>query len=149
MKNIIKKIILLFFVLLISSCDPIYGFLESEFILSPDSPLPAWYPSLPKGTNRNEVTIKVMCYTPLLPVNNTKFIVEKGVWRALYTGTGQMEFHPKYWSWAQKDWPGRANPSFSNLTIAGKTEIIEHKNAGNVLYVSNENAVKNLLGSEY
>ena len=144
-----KKIILLLCVLIISSCDPIYGFLESEFILSPESPLPAWYPNLPNGVSRKDVTIKIKCYTPLLPVNNTKFIVEQGLWKTLYTATGNMEFHPKYWTWAQKNWPARANPSFSNLTISGKTEIIEHKHNDNVLNLSNEDAVKNLLGYDY
>jgi len=139
-------IILIFF---LSACSPVHGLLEAEFVLSPDSPLPAWYPKIPNGYNRDDIKIRIKCYTPIFPVNNTVFIVESSWWHTLYTATGNSEYHPKYWAWAQKDWPARAYPSYSYLTIDGKREILEHKEKNNVLSISNEDAVKNLLGAEY
>jgi hypothetical protein len=136
-------------VLFLSSCNPVRGFLESEFILSPESPLPAWYPVLPEGISRKDITIRIKCYSPLFPVNNTVFIVEHGWWRTLYTASGNMEYHKKYWAWAQKNWPARAYPSYSTISVNGQSEIIEHKKEGNVLFISNEKAVADLLGTEY
>ena len=124
------------------------GFLESEFNVSPDSPLPAWYPKLPDGYKRSDVTIRMQYYTPLFDVGDTVFIVESG-WRTLYEETGSSVNHPKYWAWAQKDWPARANPGYVNVTIDGKTEIIEHKKMEPIFYISNEEAVKQTMGAEY
>jgi hypothetical protein len=144
-----RKFAPLLFVLLLASCHPVRGFLESEFNLSPDSPLPAWYPKLPDGYKREDVTIRMQYYTPLFHVDDTVFIVESGWWRTLYKGTGKSEHHPKYWAWAQKDWPARANPGYVNVTIDGKTEIIEHKKMEPIFHISNEEAVKQTMGAEY
>ena len=144
-----SKLIPIFLIIFLAACNPVRGFLEADFVLSPESPLPAWYPKLPEGYSRSEVTIKIRNYTPLFPVNNTVFIVQSSWWHTLYTETGHSEYHPKYWAWAQKDWPARATPSFSYLTINGKREVVEHREKNDVLYISNEEAVKKLLGAEY
>lgn len=87
-------------------------------------------------------------YSPLFNVDDTVFIVERG-WRTLYKGVGKSENHPKYWAWAQKDWPARAHPGYVNVTIDGKTEIIEHKKMEPIFYISNEAAIKQTMGAEY
>jgi hypothetical protein len=144
-----RKLIPIFLLIILTACNPVRGFLEAEFILPPESPLPAWYPNLPEGYNRSEVTIRIKNYSPLFPVNNTVFIVQSSWWHTLYTATGHSEFHPKYLAWAEKDWPTRAVPNYSYLTIDGKTEILEQRERNNVLYISSEEAVKKLLGAEY
>jgi len=143
-----KRIIILFSVLLIGACSPIHGFLESEFTLSPDSKLPTWFSDLPKNNKRENITIYLKYYTPIFNVNDTVIIVKDG-WQTLYEETGMREHHPKYWAWAQKDWPQRSHPSYVNITINGKTEIIEHKKMEPFFYISNEEAIKQTLGESY
>lgn len=143
-----KRIIPLLLVLLLTSCSPVRGFLESEFNLSPDSRLPAWYPKLPDGYSKADVTIRMQYYAPLFDVDNVVFLVESGG-RTLYKGTGRSVHHPKYWAWAHKDWPARAHPGYVNVTLDGKTEIIEHRKMEPIFYVSNEEAVKQTMGAEY
>lgn len=46
----------------VSACNPLYGFVESEFILSSSSRLPGWI-QLPDGTGRDEVTVRMIFYT--------------------------------------------------------------------------------------
>ena len=122
------------------------GFVESEFKLASNSPLPAWYPQLPEGYSRKDVTIRMQYYTPFFDVDDTVFIVESSWWNTLYKETGTSKHHPKYWAWANKDWPARAHPGYVNVTIGGVTEVIEHKKMEPIFYISNETAVIETMG---
>ena len=142
-----KHIALIVSVFFLISCHPIRGFLESEFTLAPESHLPVWI-ELPHDIKRDDVTIYLQYYTPMFDVNDTVLIVKDG-WRTIYKETGTSNNHPKYWAWANKNWPKRAHPGFVNITIDGKTEIIEHKKMEPIFYISNESAVKHTMGSDY
>lgn len=131
---------------MLAGCSPVRGFLESEFTLAPESRLPSWYPNLPEGVQRDQVVITLQYWSPLFDVNDAVFIVKKG-WRTLYKKTGHSEWHPDYWSWAQKDWPNRAHPSFVLVTIDGKTEVIGHFIKGPIFHVSSESAVQQTIGA--
>ena len=120
-----KNIALLISLLLIGSCHPMRGFIESEFTLSPKSPLPVWFKEIPDGFKREDLTIRIRYYSPPYDINDTVFWVESGWWNTLYKATGKSERHPRYSEWANKDWKTRHYPSFVNITIDGKTEIIE------------------------
>ena len=140
--------ILLFLALFLTVCNPIRGFLESEFTLSPESQLPVWFSELPENIKREDLTIYLQYYTPIFDVDDAVLIVKHG-WRTLYKETGISKHHPKYWAWANKDWPARSHPGYVNLTINGKTEIIEHKKMEPIFYISNEAAIKHTMGSSY
>ena len=143
-----KRLAILITVFVLVSCHPTKGFLESEFALSPESRLPVWFSQLPEDTEREDVTVLLRYYTSPFDVDDTVLILKKGS-RTLERVTGRSEHHPKYWAWAREDWPNRSHPSYVNITIEGKTEIIEHKKMEPVFYVSSEEAVKSTLGTEY
>jgi hypothetical protein len=86
-----NKITPLLLVLLLASCNPVRGFLESEFNLSPDSPLPAWYPKLPDGYKREDVTIRIL-FLLLRVAGGIRYTKERGrVKITLDTGRGHKE----------------------------------------------------------
>jgi len=57
-------------VCVLCACNPIYGFVESNFLLAKESRLPVWI-SLPEGYVRDDVTVSLFLYT----FNKAKFIV--------------------------------------------------------------------------
>jgi hypothetical protein len=140
-----KNITIIISLLLLTSCHPIRGFIESQFVLSSESPLPAWYPELPEGYNREDVTIRLRYYVPPFDVDDTVFWVESSWWHTLYKATGKTERHPKFYKWARKDWKARRYPSFWVITIDGKTEIIEHKKMEPIFYISKEEEVRKIM----
>jgi hypothetical protein len=140
-----KNILILLPFLMFVSCHPLRGFIESEFTLAQESPLPAWYPKLPEGYTRGDVTIKLRYYNPPFDIDNTVFWVESSWWHTLYKATGKSEHHPAYWKWANEDRTARRYPSFVNVTINGITEIIEHKKMEPIFYISNEETVKKVM----
>ncbi len=60
MKN--KILIVLLLMLSLCGCDPRYGFIESEFNLSPESRLPKWV-DIPPEYTRADLTMKISFYT--------------------------------------------------------------------------------------
>lgn len=140
-----KNILLLIPFLLLAACHPLRGFIESEFALSPESPLPGWYPKLPEGYTRENVTIKLRYYAPPFDIDNTVFWVESSPFNTLYKATGKSDHHPAYWKWAHEDWPARSHPGYVNVTIGGITEIVEHKKREPVFYISNEETVRKTM----
>ena len=141
MKRIAPLLLLIFLV----GCSPVRGFLESEFTLAPESPLPSWYPSLPAGVQRDQVTITLQYWSSPFDVDNTVFTVKKGWW-TLYNETGRYKWEPKYWSWAQKDWPKRSNPGFVLVTINDKTEVVGHFVKGPIFQITSEAVVNQTIG---
>lgn len=144
-----KKIALLIIILSISGCHPYRGFIEAEFALAADSPLPAWFPEIPDGYKREDLKIRMRYYAPPWNIDNTVFWVEGNWLRTIYKGTGKSVQHPKHEPWQRADWNNRRNPSFVIVTIDGKTEIIEHKKMEPFFYVSSENEVKKTMGKDY
>lgn len=142
------KITLIILSGIIFGCSPIRGGLESEFTLSQDSKLPAWYPSLPDGVERKDVEIKLQFWTPppLFDVYNTVFLVKKGWW-TIYKATGEGEWHPEFWNWKNENWAARymSRPSFYVVTIDGKTEVVSFPILGPVWEVSSESAVESVI----
>jgi hypothetical protein len=141
-----KKLAPFLLMLFLAACHPIRGFLESEFKLSPESRLPSWYPELPEGIERDQVEITLEYWSSPFDVDDAVFTVKKGIW-TLYKETGRSEWHPKYWAWAQKDWPARSRPSFHLLTIDGKTEVVGHFVKGSIFEFSSETEVEKVVGA--
>ncbi|MEE9342170.1 MAG: hypothetical protein V3V12_00890 [Gammaproteobacteria bacterium] len=131
--------------LLLTSCNPIRGFLESEFKLSRESRLPIWFAELPDGYERDDVEVYLRYYTSPFDVKDTVLISKSMDGKTLTYKTGKMEHHPEYWKWATQDWPARAKPGYVNVTIDGLTEIIAHKKMEPIFYISNEQAVRDTM----
>lgn len=55
---------------LLSSCNPMYGFVESNFLLAKDSRLPVWI-KIPDEYTRDDVTVSLFLYSS----NKARFIV--------------------------------------------------------------------------
>jgi hypothetical protein len=136
---------------LLVGCSPIRGGLESEFVLNPESQLPAWYPNLPEGVEREDVELVLQFWTPFHPfdVDDTVFLVKKGWW-TIFESTGRSSEHPEYREWQRQDWTDRylSRPSFCIVTIDEKTEIISFPVLGPVWEVSSETAVQRAIGIE-
>jgi hypothetical protein len=73
--NAMKKlfflvVLMLVFVDLLWSCNPMYGFVESNFLLANDSRLPVWL-KVPDGYTRDDVTVSLFLYSS----NKARFVV--------------------------------------------------------------------------
>ncbi len=144
-----KSALPIFVALILTGCNPVRGFLESEFDLATDSPLPPWYSSVPSGYQRRDLKIHISLYTTILPVDNAVFTVTDKEGEILFERSGENQWHPKYWVWAQKDWPARAHPAYSIMEIAGQSAVVEFRRMEPIFYISNEAAVQSALGKDY
>lgn len=103
-------------VLMLCSCNPIHGFVESNFLLAQDSRLPVWI-KLPEGYSRDDVTVSLFLYTfdkarfvvrgPAPERKTLVNIVAKSDW---HTATqkevkrrGNYDFSPRYYSVVYQD----------------------------------------------
>src|SRR5688500_1073397 len=79
--------------LLLASCSPIRGCMESQFTLEADSRLPKWF-AVPATYTRDAITVQLSYYVPPFPVDNTviEFLDRNG--KSLSTITGQHCWHP-------------------------------------------------------
>ena len=134
--------------MVLGACHPIRGFIESEFTLAPESPLPVWYHDLPDGYTREDLMIRIRYYAPLFDADDAVFWVESSRLNTLFKATGRIERHPQFYEWAQKDWKARHYPSFIKITINGQTEIIEHKKMEPIFYISNEESLMKVMKSK-
>ena len=60
--KIITRFLVIATLLLLTGCDPRYGFLESEFRLSPDSRLPKFI-SIPSDIKPNNILVTIAIYS--------------------------------------------------------------------------------------
>jgi len=128
------------------ACTPWRGFLESEFHLAKESSLPSWVEPLPKGCNRDDVTIRLQYWSPPWDVNDVVLIAGCGS-KTLFSKSGKSERPEEWYSWAREDWLKRHYPSFNRITIGGKTEVILHKKMEPIFYISDQQAIINAMES--
>lgn len=128
------------------ACTPWRGFLESEFDLAKESPLPSWIEPLPKGCTRNDVIMRLQYWSSPWDVNDVVLTATCGT-KNLLNKTGRSERPKEWYSWAKEDWPMRHYPSFNLITVDGKTEVILHKKMEPIFYVSDQQAITNVMES--
>ncbi len=113
--------------LLLASCSPIRGCLESQFTLAPESRLPKWF-SLPGGVSRGDVIVTLKYYTPPVAVDDAvlELITRNG--EKLSMVTGQRCWHPVMKK--KRNQYGGFNPdSYPHhvyIRANGVLEVIEH-----------------------
>jgi hypothetical protein len=122
--------------LVLSACDlsnPWLGFHESSFELHPSSRLPVWVVA---PVDRRNIKIELHYFTSPFDGDDTLLTLKDIDGNILLEVTGVSEYHPEYWEWAQRDRVARRYPIFMNVTIEGKTEVIEHKKMEPAFYMS-------------
>jgi hypothetical protein len=113
--------------MLLVSCSPIRGCVESEFRLAPESRLPKWF-SLPVGSSRGDVTVKLTYYSSPMPVDGAvlEFVGQDG--QKLSQVTGQMCWHPVMNKKRNKSggFDSDSYPHYVYVRAKGGLEVIEH-----------------------
>jgi len=120
-----KKLLLV--ALLLASCSPIRGCVESQFTLEQDSRLPRWF-SVPRGYTRGGVIVELTYYVTVFPVNNAVMELVNRNGRTLAKVTGEVCWHPVME--AKKNQHGGFNldsyPHYAYIRADGVVEIVEH-----------------------
>jgi len=143
-----KLLVILITVTSLVSCVSVNGILESEFKLAQESRLPVWFSPLSDDTKREELTVNLRFYTPIFGGNDAVLVLKKGIF-PLKRVSGKSEFHAKHRTWARENWPERARPAFTYITVDGVTELVEFKKKGPIFYISTESSVKEVMGQHY
>lgn len=113
--------------LLLVSCSPIRGCVESEFKLAPESRLPKWF-SLPAGYTKDDVTVELTYYSSPVPVDNAVFELVDRKGKKLSQVTGQMCWHPVMDKKRNKSggFDPDSYPHYVYVHAKGALEVIEH-----------------------
>ena len=118
---------LLLIALLLASCSPIRGCVESQFTLEQDSRLPKWF-SVPPGYTRSDLTVELSYYVPNFPVDNAVMELVSRNGRTLLKLTGEVCWHPVMKT--KKNQYGGFNadsyPHYVYIRVNGIIEIVEH-----------------------
>src|SRR6185437_10449262 len=93
-------------------CNPLRGWPEATFRLTPESRLPRWF-SIPAGTSSRELTVTVSYYVPMAPIDDAIVELRDKSGHILSRVSGQMCWHP-------------SNSAFVYVTIQGAMEVLEH-----------------------
>ena len=124
-----KPKVLLIAILFITACSPIRGCVESQFTLVSESRLPRWL-SLPDGYLREDVTVKLTYYVPLLPVDDAVFELVDRNGKELNKVTGQVCWHPIMDKKRNKygGFNSDSEPDYVYVMANNTLEVIKHTN---------------------
>jgi hypothetical protein len=121
----------LLLVLVLLSCSPTRGCVESDFELAPESRLPVWL-HLPPGTPREDVAVFLYDYVPpFSTIDDTVFIVTiKG--RRFREITTRRWYHPRTnrqlaLFYATQPRPKYPYPSYVVVEVGNEVDVIEHR----------------------
>ena len=121
--DVVRSKELLLVALLLASCSPIRGCVESQFTLEQDSRLPKWF-SVRPGYTRSEVIVELTYYVPIFPVNNAVMELVNRNGRTLAKVTGEVCWHPVMK--AKKNQHGGFNPdSYRHYVYIGANDVVE------------------------
>lgn len=143
------KLKLLFIaVLLLVSCSPIRGCMESSFTLTPESRLPNWF-SPPAGYTRDALTVKSYYYTPLFPVDNAVFELIDRNDKILVTATGKVCWHPETKKKRNKygGLDPDSYPHYVYVRVNGTLEVIEHIKGPTFRIIDDQKLIREALAS--
>lgn len=123
-----KMKILFLAALVIASCSPIRGCMQSSFTLAPESRLPGWF-SLPSGYARDAVTVNLYYFSSPFPVDDVELELTDRNDKKLAVVTGKMCW-PEMEEKRHKD--GEFDPDRHSYYVFvranGKLEVLEHGN---------------------
>ena len=138
MKIFAKLLFIVFLFLSIVACDQRYGFIESEFKLSPDSKLPKFV-SIANGINSNNLLVTITIYSNPF-TDKAKVIVYTTFpeHKILYDKVGNFRWHPFTEKQFKKQNRYDVYPQYMIIKVNNTEEIFEQKNKGDVLYAADE-----------
>ena len=130
--------VVLFFVVGILGMHPFVGFFpESQFRLAPESRLARWF-AVPREYKREDVSAEIYYYTPLFGKTNfiAYLIGPPPEFKKLEKKYGVKQWHPG----SEKKWYAKYDhyPDFNIVTVAGVTELVEHRHMALVFHVSDD-----------
>lgn len=135
MKNILFLVIsILLFVDFLCSCNPIDGFVESNFLLANDSRLPVWL-KIPDGYTRDDVTVSLFLYSS----NKARFVMrgpkpEKGVLINIVTNADWHEITKEV---VKRQGNYNFSPQYYSVTYQSITDIVSFPCKGAVFWMVN------------
>jgi hypothetical protein len=130
-----SKTWLVMLILLVVSCQPLRGCVESEFTLSPESRLPKWF-TLPSGVSRTEVSVTLTYYT----MGKAKLTLEDRQGRTLAEIDGEENWHPQTLKKQNSSGgfdPG-AYPLYVIIKANGIAEVVEHRKMEPIFYITDD-----------
>ncbi len=129
---------LILFSFVISACHPIHGFLESEFVLSPESRLPVWLSQLSEDYERDSIEVYLQYYSSPFNTDNAVLLAKDNNGKTIIKVSGKSEFHSE--TLKKRNSSGGYNrdsyPHYVIITINGVTEVIEHRKMEPIFYIS-------------
>ena len=108
-----------------TACNPMRGFVESEFELTNDSRLPRWF-SVPPGRSRDDVTVTLRYYTFHSVV---LWLVDRESGRTLSKVSGSDCWHPeidRHLRNAAGGFDPGNRPSLTVVRVGGAMEVFDH-----------------------
>jgi hypothetical protein len=114
-----------------------YGFVESEFNLSPESRLPKWV-DVPSGYTRTDLSMTIRFYT----FGYAKMCVRGPApkYKVIKEIMGKDRFHPMTKEQAWDEYPRH-----TMISVNGVEEVFEKRQDGNILYITDDPKVTAVL----
>lgn len=132
----LRKLLIILLSLWLIGCDPRYGFIESNFVLSGDSRLPKFV-SIPNEINIKDTTTKIIFYTGIFPYDARVIVYTKSPeHKILYDEAGTFKWHPLTEKQLKNEFGYKIYPHYMIIKIDNIEEVFEARTEGNVLYVT-------------
>src|SRR5215510_9756819 len=107
---------------------------ESSFELASESRLPRWF-TLPSGRSRSEVRVKMDYYLNSVGSTATFLLSDKKGWRLAKVNGKVRDLEPL----TRKANPDpRGYPRYEVITVGAVTEVIEHRRAEPIFYITDD-----------
>jgi hypothetical protein len=134
---------------LLVSCFAMIGCIEASFQLASESRLPRWI-TVPPELTRADVSVRMDYHTPDGQGRSAVFIAKDKNGRILTKVTGKLRgLYPIFLNGPLKANHRMQYPIYEVITVNGITEIIEHRKAEPIFYVTDDPDVrKELLGDD-
>jgi len=129
-------VLLFSFAVCLGGCHPLYGFVESEFELSPESRLPKWF-SLPDSYSRQDLTVTLTFYShPLYRKVKIKIYGPAPARKKLAEEIGTNRWHPITDRQFKAQGTYNIYPNYSIIDVKGTDEIYEQRRPEPFLYIA-------------
>lgn len=122
--------------LLIAGCHPTRGCLASEFVLSPESPLPKWFMS--SGVPRSEAAVTMDYWRGPLGGGTAVFTLRNASGKSIAKVVGHNHGNYPFTLEPYGETGPIPYPIYSIITAHGITEVIEHRKPEPVFRVATD-----------
>lgn len=132
--------LVLMMIVLLSGCHPLYGFIESEFTLAPESRLPRWF-TIPPGYMRKDLTMTITVYThPLF--SKVKIIIRGPApeYKVLAKEIGTDRWHP-----LTEQQGYNTYPNYSIISVDEVEEVYEQRRPEPFLHITDDPKLTDVL----